>query len=318
MEWLDKMNEAIDYIETHIEEKIIINDVARIACCSLSRFQRMFTFTTDISITEYIRCRRMALAANELLRSDIKVIDLSLKYGYESPEAFARAFRSFHGISPKSVRKLGIFTNYPRISFQININGGNFGMGTKPLVRIEEHDKEWVVSFKHESGASKEESAISLLKDWALKNINDYAARRYIGCAPKGHHPEGEEHQKNEDVVSVEYMMQMFLFDHEVGSRTFLGAEVCEAPKGLFLVGDVALNELNDDGSLDIGSSMQSAYGIMAECLKEMGGYAFELEERPFYEEHIWHKEWFEGKLTDEKSLAGFKLWLPIKKIHFS
>jgi AraC-like DNA-binding protein len=72
VEWLDKMNDAINYIEAHIEEKINYLTVAEIACCSLSRFQRMFSFVTDITLAEYVRCRRMALAANDLLSSDIK------------------------------------------------------------------------------------------------------------------------------------------------------------------------------------------------------------------------------------------------------
>jgi AraC family transcriptional regulator len=105
MEWLEKMNDALDYIEAHMEEKIDNATVARIACCSLSRFQRLFSFVTDITIAEYVRCRKMSLSAKELLNSDIKIIDLALKYGYESPEAFTRAFQTFHGISPSSVRK---------------------------------------------------------------------------------------------------------------------------------------------------------------------------------------------------------------------
>jgi len=186
-------------------------------------------------------------------------------------------------------------------------------MGTKPFVRIEELNNEKVVSFSANCHAP-EDAAINLFKEWALQNISDYNARRYLGCAPKGHHEEGEEHHPNEEIGSHEYEMQMLLFEHEGKEKTFHGANVYDAPKGLFLVGDVALNEYNDDGSIDVGSSMQTAYGIMAECLKEMGGYEFELDERLYYEEHIWYKEWFEGKLPDDNSLAGFKLWLPIRK----
>ena len=68
MEWLSKMNDAINYIETRLDEKINLNEFARVACCSMSRFQRMFTFATDISMTEYIRNRKMAVAAEELLK----------------------------------------------------------------------------------------------------------------------------------------------------------------------------------------------------------------------------------------------------------
>ncbi len=313
MEWLSKMNAAIDYIEEHLEGKIDLNAVARIACCSLSRFQRMFTFAVDIPVTEYIRGRKLSVAAYELLNSDVKVIDLSLKYGYESPAAFTRAYQAFHGVSPTSTRKLGIYTNYPRLSFQIVMNGGNFSMGTKPIVRIEEHNNEKVISFKVDC-RGPEEAAGNLLKDWVVKNIKDYAARRYIGCAPKGHHPDGEEHHPDEEMGEHEYIFHMFLFDHEADSAFCSRSEVSEAPKGLYLIGDVALDEYNDAGNIDVGSSMQTAYGVMKECLEEMGGYEFDLQERPYYEEHIFHTEWFTGQLVGDSGLAGFKLWLPIRR----
>ncbi len=310
MEWLDKMNDALRYIESHIEEKIDYAEIARIACCSMSRFQRMFTFATDITISEYVRRRRMSLSAYELLDSDIKIIDLALKYGYESPEAFTRAFQTFHGVSPTSVRKLGIHNDYPPISFKITINGGNFNMGTKPLVRIEEHSMEHVVSFDVDCRAP-EEAAWNMLRSWVTKNVSDYKARRYIGCAPKGHHPNGEEHHHDEETGSHEYTAQMFIFVDEGENAIFKDCHIVDAPKGLFLIGDVAMTEFNDDKTVDIGTSMQKAYGVMAECLRDMGGYEFDLKERPFYEEHIFSDEWFKG----DGDLAGFKLWLPIKKI---
>jgi len=129
MEWLSKMNSAIDYLELNITEKVDYIQAASIACCSLTRFQNMFLFITDITPAEYVRRRRMALSASELISGDIKIIDLALNYGYESPEAFTRAFKAFHGISPSDARKFGKYIDYPRISFQINIIGGHFIMG---------------------------------------------------------------------------------------------------------------------------------------------------------------------------------------------
>lgn len=310
MEWLDRMNDAIEYIESHIQEKVDFAEAANIACCSLARFQRMFSFVTDGTPAEYVRCRKMSLSAYELSHSDIKVVDLAMKYGYESPEAFTRAFQAFHGVPPTSARKLGIHTEYPRISFQITINGGNFTMGKKPLVRIEEHGAERVASF-FVNCRGPEGAAWGLLRDWAMANLQDYSARRYVGCAPKGHHPHGEEHRPDEETGAHEYMAQMFLFEHEGQGDTFLGADVRDAPRGLFLVGDVAMNEYNENGAVDIGSSMQKAFGVMSECLQEMGGYEFELKARPYYEEHVFTKEW----QTGDEGLAGFKLWLPIRRI---
>jgi AraC-like DNA-binding protein len=304
------MNAALGYVEAHIGEKIDYGEAARIACCSLSRFQRMFTFVTDISIAEYVRCRRMALAAEELMRSDIRIVELAMKYGYESPEAFTRAFQVFHGVSPTSARKLGIYSKYPPISFEIKINGGNFNMGTRPLVRIEEHHGERVVSFFVDC-RGPEEAAWNLLRDWVTTNIGDYKARRYVGCAPKGHHPNGEQHEADEGPGEHEYMAQIFLLGDEGQGDTYLGAEVIDAPKGLFLVGDVVLNEFQENGEVDIGTSMMNAFGVMAECLQNMGGYEFELKERPYYKEHVFTNQWFEGA----GDLAGFKLWLPIRKV---
>lgn len=136
MEWLSKMNNAINYIEANINEKIDYAQAANIACCSLSRFQNMFLFITDITPAEYVRRRRMALSANELINNDVKIIDLSFKYGYESPEAFTRSFKAFHGFSPSVARKFKKYIDYPRIIIQINIIGGQFSMNTDKQMTV--------------------------------------------------------------------------------------------------------------------------------------------------------------------------------------
>lgn len=124
MEWLDHMNEAISYLEDNITDKIDYSQVAKIACCSVYHFHRMFSYMANISLAEYVRRRRMTLAAFELQNSNIKVIDLALKYGYDSPEAFTRAFQLLHGVTPSQARKKGVSIKaYPRISFQITIKG---------------------------------------------------------------------------------------------------------------------------------------------------------------------------------------------------
>ena len=165
-------------------------------------------------------------------------------------------------------------------------------MGTKPLVRIEEHSKERVVSF-FVNCKGPESAAWELLREWAVKNLRDYTARRCFGYAPYGHHPDGAGHQPDEKEGFHEYVMNMFLLEDEGKGDTFLGAKVCNAPKGLYLVGDIALNEFDKDGSLDIGSSMQTSFKIMSDCLKEMGGYEFDLQERRYLEEQIFANEYW-------------------------
>lgn len=124
MGWLENMNHALDYIEDHLQGKIDYEAIAKTACCSPYHFQRMFTFMSDITLSEYVRRRKMTLAAFDLLNSDIKVIDLAYRYGYESPEAFTRAFQNLHGITPSSARRQGNhMKTYPRISFQLTVKG---------------------------------------------------------------------------------------------------------------------------------------------------------------------------------------------------
>ncbi|MFB9328975.1 helix-turn-helix domain-containing protein [Paenibacillus aurantiacus] len=136
MEWLKRMNRAIDYIEANLDGEIELGEVARMACCSTYQFQRTFSFITDVTLAEYIRRRRLTLAALELQDGgSAKVVDIAMKYGYESPVSFARAFHALHGITPAMARQDGIALKaYPRLSFLITIKGAeamNYRIETK-------------------------------------------------------------------------------------------------------------------------------------------------------------------------------------------
>lgn len=124
MDWLDNMNAAIEYIETHLADEISYDRAAQIACCSTYHFQRMFSYITGVPLSEYIRRRRLTLAAFELQTGGVKVIDTAVKFGYESPEAFSRAFKKLHGIMPVSARDIGVSLKaYPKMTFSITIKG---------------------------------------------------------------------------------------------------------------------------------------------------------------------------------------------------
>lgn len=124
MTWDERLNNAIDYIEKHLASDIDLDKVACIMYQTKESFLRTFSFITNISIYEYIRKRRMTLAAIELQSNSNKIIDLAMKYGYESPESFTRAFKVIHGISPSAARKKGVnLSLYPRISFLITVKG---------------------------------------------------------------------------------------------------------------------------------------------------------------------------------------------------
>ena len=126
MDWITGIQNAINYIEEHLTEEINYDKVAEEAACSSFYFLRIFGVLCDISLGEYIRNRRLTLAGNELNVSDIKVIDIALKYGYESPESFTRAFSKFHGITPSEAKKNGSkLKSFSRLSVKITLSGGS-------------------------------------------------------------------------------------------------------------------------------------------------------------------------------------------------
>jgi AraC family transcriptional regulator len=124
MEWFVRMKNALDYLESNLQGNLDIEQAARVAYSSSFHFQRMFHMLTGITVAEYVRKRKLTLAAQELAACDIKVLDVALKYGYDSPEAFSKAFRKVHGISPSAARESGSeLKAYPRISFHISLKG---------------------------------------------------------------------------------------------------------------------------------------------------------------------------------------------------
>lgn len=124
MEWLKRFSKAIDYIEDHLTDEISYEAAAEIACCSKNYFQRMFTYVTGLTLSEYIRQRRMTLAAFDLQDCSLKIQDIGAKYGYISPASFHRAFQSVHGVSPSAARSSGVELNsYPAIHFSITVSG---------------------------------------------------------------------------------------------------------------------------------------------------------------------------------------------------
>ncbi|OOR10140.1 AraC family transcriptional regulator [Bacillus cereus] len=126
MDSLKNMNAAMQYIEDNLTHEIDFKEVAKIALCSEYHFKRMFSFLAGISLSEYIRCRRLTLAVFELKDSNAKVIDVAIKYGYNSPDSFTRAFQNLHGITPSEARSTSrSLKAYSPMTFQLSIQGGN-------------------------------------------------------------------------------------------------------------------------------------------------------------------------------------------------
>ncbi len=125
MEWIQSLNQAIDYIEDNLLHQLTCDAIARQAYISNFHFQRTFNLLTGLTVGEYIRNRRLSLAGQELIKEDAKVINIALKYGYETPESFSKAFLRFHGITPNQAKKQGSnLKSFNRLVIKIKIEGG--------------------------------------------------------------------------------------------------------------------------------------------------------------------------------------------------
>lgn len=144
MGWVESIQKAINYMEENLLEELSMEKIAKEANSSVFHFQRTFSILTDMSISDYIRRRRLTLAAQELMNTDNKIIDLSYKYGYDTPEAFTKAFRKQHNLTPSEARKMqGKLQSYNRLIIQVSLKGA------EPMkYKIVEKDSFQVVGLK--------------------------------------------------------------------------------------------------------------------------------------------------------------------------
>ena len=140
MKWVERLNQSIVYIEEHLTGEIDYERLGQIACCSAYHYQRMFTYMAGVTLAEYIRRRKMSLAAVDLRGKKEKIIDIAEKYGYSSPTAFNRAFQSVHSIAPSAVKNDGVSVkSFPPLTFTIAVKGVeelNYRIETKDAFRI--------------------------------------------------------------------------------------------------------------------------------------------------------------------------------------
>lgn len=193
MNWIKQLNAAIDYIENNLDAEISYGEIARIANCSIYNFQRMFSYIADKTLAEYIRSRRLTMAAFDVLRSNDRLIDIALKYGYESQDSFTRAFKAFHGIVPSAVRSETVqLKSCPKLSFQISVKGENH-----MKYQIEQWPAFKVAGFAHRIKTDEAFEIVPGLWDAAWKNgeidrlyalfqSTDYRPSGFLGMAIGG------------------------------------------------------------------------------------------------------------------------------------
>ncbi|WP_077325547.1 AraC family transcriptional regulator [Virgibacillus siamensis] len=182
MEGLQRMLDAIEYVESNLDNELQINDIAACAYMSKFHFQRMFSMLTGFSISEYIRNRRITVAAQELVHSESKVIEVAMKYGYESPESFAKAFRRIHGISPTAARKNSqSLKAYPKLSFQIQLKGD-----VEMDYKIVEKEPFTVIGKSIRTSTISGENHRKIADFWVRSNQDGFAEELSKNCGSLG------------------------------------------------------------------------------------------------------------------------------------
>lgn len=153
MDWIIGIQKSIDYIEEHITEELDYDIIAAQSFSSSYHFQRVFSILCGFTIGEYIRNRRLSLAGVELASCDSKIIDIALKYGYESTDGFSKAFKKFHGILPSQVKNTGNnLKSFSRLVLKISLEGGNvmnYRIEEKPELMLIGHRWQCTGSFAH-------------------------------------------------------------------------------------------------------------------------------------------------------------------------
>jgi len=218
------MNEAMDYIESHLYDEIDYNELERITGTSVYHFRRMFSFLSGMTLGEYVRNRRLSNATFDLLHEGMSVTETAFKYGYESVDGFSRAFREWSGINPSEVKKKNMLKAFPKLSFQLTIQGGinmDYRIEKKEAYKIVGVKKRVPIQFEGEN-----QEIIKLAKSITpeqRKKLHSYA------------------NMKPNQVVNASYnleegcMEEKGSLDHMIGFLTtkeldFDGFEVVEVP----------------------------------------------------------------------------------------
>lgn len=190
MDYIQSMQRAIEFMEEHILEPINYEDVANAVYMSNYHFHRLFSMLTGITANEYIKSRKLSMAGQELILSNAKIIDISYKYGYESPESFTKAFTRFHGVTPNVAKRSGMeLKSFNRLIIKIKLEGGtimDYRIEKREsftlLAKVEAFNNAVASNDSNEIPKFWEKSGNSGVFDILKKNAKKYDI--YGACAP--------------------------------------------------------------------------------------------------------------------------------------
>ncbi len=221
MDWITGIQKAIDYVETHLTENIDYEEAAKRAYSSSFHFQRIFSIICGFTLGDYIRFRRLSLAGRELTEKNGKVIDIALKYGYDTPESFTRAFTRFHGVTPSQVKNGATVKSFLRLSVKLSLQGG-----TTMDYRIESKEEFELIVKKKRFSKNTEFTTSEITGFWAECSENG-AIHDIVKCASD------KIFGKNIVGISFEYEGDNKEFPYGIGA-VYSGCEV--ANKDLTIV----------------------------------------------------------------------------------
>ncbi len=301
MNWINGMQKAIDYIEEHLTEEIDYDMVAAQSFSSSYHFQRVFSILCGFTIGEYIRNRRLTLAGAELATGDAKVIDVALKYGYESPDSFARAFQKFHGILPSQVRgEGGNLKSFSHLVLKISMEGGramNYRIEQKQDLILTGYKAHFTGAPYGEERARQEEQFFITTrgKQWFLKGVSE-GSDAY--CVITNITDEGydfyychqlnnwsRENLYNKEVTGVDFVERLELENVTIPHTTYVIFETNDVKK-----------PINDYREL-----LNMKIQILTEWMPQMG---FQLAEGPELAVYHWMP-------SHERNV---QIWMPIEK----
>ena len=300
MDWITGIQNAINYIEAHITEELDNETIAKESFSSPFHFQRVFSILCGYTLGEYIRNRRLSLAGAELTQGKEKVIDIAYKYGYETPESFAKAFQKFHGITPSQARGDGAnLRSFSRLSIKVSLEGGNimnYRIEGKPAMVLTGFKKRFYgdpANMKHQD---HEFAVNTRLKQYILEGLAHDCDNSYTVLTNFG--PDGYDYYLAAKLCEASRRDM----EEEIGSEIAAWFEHISVHAGQYLICETRRCKYPVDEIDDLRKQ------AVSEWLPTSG---YELRDAP--EIGVIHWYWEEGneKLNNSRYC---EIWLPIEK----
>lgn len=300
MDWVVGLQNAVNYIEEHLTETIDYDMVAAQSYSSGYHFQRVFSILCGYTLGEYIRNRRLSLAGAELATSDARVIDVALKYGYESPDSFAKAFQKFHGVLPSQVRNCGSkLKSFSRLVLKFSLEGGNimdYRIEKKPEMVLTGYKRRFTGTPADRSEQERDFYVSTRLNQYALKGISRDCDTGYNIMS--GFDDEGYDFY----IASMLDEWQTENLGKVLGAEDAKRFEKIVVPEGLYLICET---ERTKYPTVLVDELRRK---VVSEWLPASD---YELADAPEISVHHWYYKLGDTQLSNSRYI---ELWIPIKK----